>query len=120
VPEFLSPEWLTLLGSCLGPVDEALDVRLRMVVTGATTYDIVLAGGRGRVEAESDIHPDIELRVSRETATALAAGTRSARDILDGGEVKVSGDLRALGVLGDAVGALGAALQSVRERTSFP
>ena len=90
-----------------------------MVVAGAPIYDVVLHKGVAAVEVDPMGRPDITLRLDRGTAIALASGTRAAHDALDAGEVKVSGDLRALGALTEAMAVLAHALGRVREQTTF-
>jgi putative sterol carrier protein len=121
VPEFLSPAWLDLLGASLPATDPALQLRLRQIVTGHASYDVVIAGGAARIEPtthESE-KADLVLTVSFDVAVALASGRTNAHDALQAGEIKIAGDLRLLPTLAPALAALAPALADVRHATTY-
>ena len=79
---------------------------------GEVRYQIVLDGGKARVEVGATEPPDISLRLPYDVAVRMTTGALSPQDALQTGALRVSGDVRRLGAVRVFV--------DVRDRTTYP
>jgi hypothetical protein len=118
---FLSAEWMELLAAALPASDPSVSVRIAQVVTGAPAgdvrYCVVIDAGRARVE--TCVAGDVTLSMPYEVAVGLATGRLRPQDVLQSGDVRVSGDLSLLQTVTSVLGDLGPALAEVRDHTTY-
>jgi len=125
VAEFLSADWFAALGSVDVATDPALTFRLDQSIIGRpggdVRYRVTLAAGRLHVDGDVGDEPaDASLRLAYPTALDLATGRRTAHEALIAGEVRFSGDPARIQDLAAAIGAIGSALEALRDDTTWP
>jgi hypothetical protein len=102
--EYLSDEWLAALDSAARsvtvdpPAAETIVVQTVVVDPEgpAVAYHLTLADRSIGVQAGSSDVPTVTFTQSRETATAVASGRRSAQEAFMAGDIRVGGDVTAL------------------------
>src|SRR5829696_6261908 len=121
---FLSPEWVADLAAAAGEVEvpDGEPFTVQQVVAGEegdVRWALRVAGGRVAVESGAVADPDVTLAPDRSTAVDVARGQLVVTDAFMAGRLRLAGDLGALLRAGAVLGALDAALASVRERTTW-
>src|SRR5919107_6036405 len=122
---FLSPEWVAdVAGAASGvEVSDGEPFTVQQVVVdgeeGDVRWALRVGGGRVAVESGAVADPDVTLTTDRSTAIEVARGQLAVTDAFMAGRLRVAGDLRALLRAGGVLGALDAALASVRDATSW-
>ena len=122
---FLSPEWVADVARAASGVEvpDGEPFTIQQVVVngdeGDVRWALRVAGGRVAVEAGAVADPDVTLTTDRSTAIEVARGQLAVTDAFMAGRLRIAGDLRALLRAGTVLGALDAALTSVRERTTW-
>lgn len=121
---FLSPEWVADLAAAAGEVEvpDGEPFTVQQVVAGEegdVRWALRVAGGRVAVESGAVADPDVTLATDRSTAVDVARGQLAVTDAFMAGRLRLAGDLGALLRAGAVLGALDAALASVRERTTW-
>lgn len=129
VLSFLSDAWIAALHDAAAG-DEALarstadlGLCIEQCVTdgpdGEFRYHVRFDHGEVSVSAGPADDPDIRFTTDRETATAIAAGRRSAQRAFMTGDLRIGGDLRAVLDHGEALAGLDDAFGPVRARTDL-
>ena len=122
---FLSPEWIAALDAAAGKAAVPGGVRLtiQQIVTeegGADVrYHLVLDGGRIRVHSGEADRADLTLVQTREVAAAFSRGELNAQQALEGGRLKLRGDIGHLAREGKALTALADVFAAVRAATIY-
>jgi hypothetical protein len=104
---FLSPEWIDALdgavaashlGATLGDGQAVVIEQVVVAEPGhdGVTYQVILDRGGSSVAAGRGREPTVRFTTDRATATAVHAGTESARTAFASGRLEVDGDLDAL------------------------
>ncbi len=113
---FLSERWMEELGRRLRdavPADAA-PLRLGVIVTsapGEVRYTLRLGGGTpAELVAGSVEDAEVVIVETFEDARALAEGSVTAAELLEGGRIKVRGDANRLVAAAETLGAAGSAL----------
>ena len=124
--EFLSEEWVGLLGAAVEGVrvdpEVSLSIEQNVVDPDGSVFVWHLAVDRGRASAAvgaARAGPGrLVLSTDRETARSIAAGEASAQRLFLGGRLRLDGDAGLLPGARAALEALGEATVAIRERTA--
>ena len=121
---FLSPEWIEALDTAArqAVVPESVRLTVQQVVTGdggAVCYHLVLAEGHLRFHPGEAERADVTLVQTRDVAAALSRGELNAQQALEGGRLKLRGDIGHLARQGKALTAMDDAFASVRAETTY-
>lgn len=123
--EFLTPEWIAALDHAAreAVVPAGVQLTIQQIVTGNegddVRYHLVLEEGRLRVLPGEAPSADVTLVQTREVATALSRGELNAQRALEGGVLKLRGDIGRLAREGKALGAMEDVFAAVRAETSY-
>ena len=122
--QFLSGEWIAALDEAAQQATVPGGVRLtiQQVVTGdgqEVSYHLVLEEGRLRVHPGDAERADVTLVQSRDVAAALSRGELNAQQALEGGRLKLRGDIGHLARQGKALTAMDDAFAAVRADTTY-
>lgn len=124
--EFLSEEWVGLLGAAVAGVqvdpEVSLSIEQNVVDPDGSVFVWHLAMDRGRVSAVVGAARGgpgrLVLSTDRETARSIAAGEASAQRLFLEGRLRLDGDADLLPGARAALEALGEATTAVRARTT--
>ncbi len=124
--EFLSEEWVGLLGAAVAGVrvdpEVSLSIEQNVVDPDGSVFVWHLAVDRGRASAAvgaARAGPGrLVLSTDRETARSIAAGEASAQRLFLGGRLRLDGDAGLLPGARAALEALGEATVAIRGRTA--
>ena len=127
---YLSPEWFEEVnevapaGGGVGAAGADAPFCVQQIVTGGPDGDVrywvrfeggAVEAGLGEIGA-----PDVTVRQSYDTASAVSSGQLSAHAAIVEGRIRVSGDTTLLLEHQTALQELAAALDPVRRRTTYP
>ena len=124
--EFLSEEWVGLLGAAVAGVrvdpEVSLSIQQNVVDPDGSVFVWHLAVDRGRASAAvgaARAGPGrLVLSTDRETARSIASGEASAQRLFLGGRLRLDGDAGLLPGARAALEALGEATASIKGRTA--
>jgi hypothetical protein len=126
---FLSPEWLTELGTAARQVEPsaALSPGQRLVLgqevhgapAGTVAYQFVVDEHGVRVVCPPEAPADLTFVCDYATAVAVAQGSTNAQEALMAGQLQLRGDVERFSAARDAVVALGDVFARVRAMTDF-
>jgi putative sterol carrier protein len=121
---FLTPEWVAALDAAAREAAVPAGVRLtiQQIVTddgGDVRYHLVLQDGRLRVHPGEAAAADVTLIQDREVAAAFSRGELNAQQALEGGRLKLRGDIGHLAREGRALTAVEDVFAAVRAATSY-
>ena len=122
--QFLSGEWIAALDEAAqkAVVPGGVRLTIQQVVTGDggdVCYHLVLEDGRLRVHPGEAEGADVTLVQTRDVAAALSRGELNAQQALEGGRLKLRGDIGHLARQGKALTAMDDAFASVRSETTY-
>ena len=121
---FLSPEWVEALDAAAreAVAPQGVCLTIQQIVTGdggEVSYHLVLEEGRLRVHPGEAERADVTLVQTRDVAAALSRGELNAQQALEGGRLKLRGDIGHLARQGKALTAMDDAFASLRAETTY-
>ena len=126
--DYLSGPWLAAVDAELAARDRLravaahCEVGLTQVITGAgepLVYHVTSHGGEARAAWGPADPEDVRITEDRDTALAIAAGRRNAKEAFITGQVTITGDRQRLIVAHQVLAALDEVMAVVADRTRF-